>query len=86
MGQEFDEAIILLAVSKVKGEAEIKQGTTTFFSMWQDEMRSLKKTNVDKIDWFPTLKKPRESKTHFSRVHPFLQHRQAGAFYGYRSK
>ncbi|KKK68177.1 hypothetical protein LCGC14_2946700, partial [marine sediment metagenome] len=40
-------------VSKVKAGAEIKEGTDNFFSMWKDELRSLKKTNVDKIDWFP---------------------------------
>ncbi|KKM14541.1 hypothetical protein LCGC14_1705100 [marine sediment metagenome] len=83
LGQDFDEAIILLSVSKVKGESEIK-GAGSFFSFWQDEMNSLKRINADKIDWFPSLRKPREGRGHFSRVHPFLQHRQAGPFYGPR--
>ena len=85
LGQDFDEAIILLAVSKIKGESEIKLGTQTFFSMWQDEIKSLKKTNVDKIDWFPSLRKPHESRLGFSRVHPFLQHRQVGPHFGFRT-
>ena len=84
MGQDFDEAIILLATSKVKAESEIKQGTQTFFSMWQDEMKSLKKVNSEKIDWFPSLRRPQENKIGFARAHPFLQFRQAGAHYGYR--
>ena len=85
LGQDFDEAVILLATSKVKGESEIKQGTQTFFSMWQDEMNSLKKTNSDKIDWFPRLKRPNENNAGFARVHPYLQTRQAGPFYGSRT-
>ena len=84
LGQDFDEAIILLATSKIKGESEIKQGTQAFFSMWQDELKSLKRTNTDKIDWFPRLRRPSENKIGFSRAHPFLQHRQAGANYGFR--
>lgn len=84
LGQEFDEAIILLATSKIKGETEIKQGISTFFSFWQDEMRSLKKTNADKIDWFPTLRRAGESLFADTKVHPFLSHRQVGSYYGPR--
>jgi len=84
LGQEFDEAIILLATSKIKGESEIKFGTETFYSMWQDEMKSLKKTNVDKIDWFPTLRRARGSRGG-GRVHPYLSYSQAGAYYGYKT-
>jgi hypothetical protein len=83
LGQDFDEAIILLATSKIKGESEIKQGTETFFSMWQDEMKSLKKTNADKIDWFPTLRKPQRSYKD-ALIHPTLSYRQVGANYGPR--
>lgn len=83
LGQDFDEAIVLLATSKIKGETEIKQGTTTFFGFYQDELKSLKKTNADKIDWFPSLRKPSD----FSRdplVHPHLSYKQIGGYYGPR--
>ena len=85
LGQDFDEALILLATSKVKGESEIKQGTQTFFSMWQDEMKSLKKTNADKIDWFPRLRRPREGMASDALIHRNLSFRQAGAFFGPRA-
>jgi len=83
LGQDFDEAIILLAVSKIKGETEIKQGTETFYTMWQDEMRSLKRTNADKIDWFPKLKRAGQGSRDFL-VHSNLSYRQVGSFYGPR--
>jgi hypothetical protein len=57
LGQEFDEAIILLSVSKLKGETE-QAGAGSFYSMWQEEMRSLRRVNCDKIDWKPGLRKP----------------------------
>ncbi len=85
LGQDFDEAIILLSVSKVKAESEIKEGTDNFFSMWKDELRSLKKTNVDKIDWFPTLRRGRKGNILNSRFHPYASHAQVGPFYGGRS-
>ena len=85
LGQEFDEAIILLAVSKVKAEAEIESGTDNFFSMWKDELKSLKKTNVDKIDWFPTLRRPGKANILNRRFHPYASQAQVGPFYGSRS-
>ena len=60
LGEDFDEAIILLSTAKVKAEANLADADR-FFAMWQDELRSLKRTNVDKIDWFPRLSRPRQS-------------------------
>ena len=80
LGQEFDEAIILLSVAKVKGETE-ETGAGSFFSLWQDEMRSLRKTNMDKIDWLPTLQRPRGSAKD-QRVAPNLLYRQVGSYFG----
>ena len=57
LGQDFDEAIILLAVSKIKGESNLTEGAT-FYQLWQDEMKSLKKHNCDKMDFFPILRRP----------------------------
>lgn len=58
LGQEFDELIILLATAKVKAESDQAEGDR-FMLLFQDELKSLKRTNVDKIDWFPILKRPR---------------------------
>lgn len=60
IGEEFSEAIILLSVAKLKGEQNQKEDAD-FFKFYQDEIASLKKTNVDKIDYYPTLMKPRGS-------------------------
>ena len=79
LGQEFDESIILLSVSKIKAENSQTEAAT-FYTMWQDEMRSLRKTNMEKMDWFTTLKKPYESNG--DMVVKNLQYRQAGSFYG----
>jgi hypothetical protein len=76
LGQEFDEAIILLSVSKIKGETE-QAGAGSFFSMWQDEMRSLRRVNMDKMDWQPKLKRPNQQVTGLF-VAPNLQFGQIG--------
>lgn len=60
LGEEFSEAIILLAVAKLKGEQNQSEDAD-FFKFYQDEISSLKKTNVDKIDWAPKLQSPMEA-------------------------
>lgn len=57
LGEEFSEAIILLATCKLKAEQNQKEDAD-YFKLYQDEIASLKKTNVDKIDWFPKLMRP----------------------------
>ena len=84
LGEDFDEAIILLATAKVKAEANISDADR-FFILWQDEMRSLKRTNVDKFDWFPTLRRPRQASSD-ALVAPNLLYRQAGANFGPSSR
>ena len=86
LGQEFDEAIILLCTSKLKGETE-QSGAGSFFSMWQDEMRSLRRTNMDKIDFFPKLKKPWGSTAGFM-ISGVLSYGQIGGNgqFGYSSR
>jgi hypothetical protein len=80
LGDEFDEAIILLATGKIKAEANLAEGDK-FFALWQDEIRSLKRTNVDKFDWFPTLRRPRQASSD-ALAAPNLLYRQAGASFG----
>lgn len=82
LGQEFDEAIILLAVAKINFESNKDEGSD-FFAMYKDELRSLKKHNVDKIDWFPTLKSA--YRRGLGRPHPFLGYGQVGPHFGRRT-
>ena len=84
LGQDFDEAIILLSVAKVKAESEI-EGATNFFSLYKDELRNLRKQNADKPDWFPTLKGPRSRFGFRFGPHPFLGFGQVGPHFGRRT-
>lgn len=83
LGQEFDEAIILLAVAKIKAESGQSEAGS-FMSLYRDELMSLKRTNVDKIDYFPKLRKPHESR---ARLIPgVIDYQQYGSYYGPRSR
>lgn len=81
LGQEFDEAIILLATSKMKYENNQTEGDK-FYALYQDEIRSLRRTNSDKIDWFPKQGRPNLGRV--SMVHPQLSYGQVGSHYGRR--
>jgi hypothetical protein len=60
LGDQFDEALILLAVSKVMYEQDKGEGDQ-FFQLWMDEIKSLKRTNVDKTDFLVTLRRAKDS-------------------------
>jgi hypothetical protein len=81
LGQEFDEAIILLATSKIKHETNMSEGDK-FYLLWKDEINSLKKTNVDKIDYYAKLQRPGRTTMGDSMMGPHTYYRQCGAFYG----
>lgn len=57
LGEEFSEAIILLATAKLKAEQNQSEDTD-YYKMYEDELISLRRTNVDKIDWAPILHSP----------------------------
>ena len=59
LGEEFDEAIILLATAKIKAEQNLKEDAATFMSMYNEEIRGLKRVNVDKVDYYPKLQAPK---------------------------
>lgn len=82
MGQEFDEAIILLSAAKIKYEGSMNEDGDKFFGLFTDEIKSLRRTNMDKIDWLPTLKKPRDSRTHSRIGGTGLSYGQIGPNYG----
>lgn len=86
LGSDFDEAIILLATSKLDYETNKVEGDR-FFALYNDEIKSLKKVNTDKIDWFPTLQRAKHSisgRGFGSSVHPFLNYNQVGSNFGPR--
>ena len=83
LGQEFDEALILMSASKINYETNKDEGDD-FMRMYKDEVRSLKKHNVDKIDWFPSLHSRRNNG--IGRVHPNLLYQQAGPHFGRSSR
>lgn len=84
LGENFNEAIILLSVAKFKYQDSQAEGDV-WKKMYDDEVASLKKTNVDKIDWLPILERPNQGRTD-----PFvtknLLFSQAGAYYGPSSR
>lgn len=82
LGQDFDEAVILLSTAKINFETNQDEGVK-FFELYKDEIRSLRKDNVDKIDWFPKLGRQGDSMSD-PMVHSQLSFRQVGANYGPR--
>ena len=85
LGQEFDEAIILLATSKIKAEADIAEGDK-FYILYQHELASLKKNNVDKMDFFPVLRRPWANRGSNVFVNKSLLYQQAGSYFGPSSR
>ena len=81
LGQEFDEAIILFSVAKIKAENSQKEAGG-FLSLYADEIATLKKTNVDKIDYFPTLKSPYHNYGLGNRFGSNIGYSQFGPYYG----
>ena len=84
LGQDFDEAIILLSVTKIKYQESQLEGDK-WKKLYDDEVDSLRKTNVDKIDWSPVLKRPHEGRTD-PYVTKNLLYRMAGSYYGPQSR
>jgi len=82
LGGDFDEAIILLATARIKYQDSQKEGDR-FAAMYQDELRNLRKTNMDKPDWKPVLEKPSEGTPMVQR---FLRYDQIGPYYGFSQR
>lgn len=57
LGEDFSEAIILLATAKLKAEQNQSEDAD-YFKFYTDEIASLKTTNIDKIDWAQELQRP----------------------------
>jgi len=87
MGQDFDEALILLATAKIKYESSMNEDGDKFVALYLDEVKSLKRVNTDKVDWYPVLKRPQDSRgNRNSRISRGLSYLQLGANYGPSSR
>lgn len=82
LGEEFSEAIILLATCKLKAEQNQSEDAD-YFKLYEDEIKSLKQTNVDKIDWVARLERPNFGGN--GRWTGGIVPAQAGAYYGWGS-
>lgn len=82
LGQDFDEAIILLSVARINYENN-KQAGDKFMLMYKDEIRSLKKKNIDKIDFLRTLRRGMRV-GHRGYPHRYLSPQQVGPHFGSR--
>lgn len=81
LGQEFDEALILLTVAKLRYQNNQKEGDR-FLSLYTDEIKSLRKTNADKLDFLNVMKRPEDSGKYSGGVHPLVGYQQLGGQYG----
>lgn len=78
MGHEFDEALILLASSKIKFQENQDDGVS-FFKLYEDELRVLRKMNIDRnLDWMPSLRRPGQSRGNRGFVNRNLSFEQIG--------
>ena len=84
LGEEFDQALIFLSIALLKYENNQDEGDK-FISLYSNEIKLLKKTNVDKIDWLPRLQRPMQGRSGTPRVQRNLSYSQAGPFYGPRT-
>ncbi len=84
-GDDFNEALILLASYRIKYEqGQIPDGDR-MRRAYQDELRKLKRSNSDKIDWAPTLRRGMRGRLD-PLIHPSLSFRQVGADFGPRTR
>lgn len=85
MGHEFDEAIILLATAKMNYSQSKKEGDK-YFALYTDEVKNLKKDNIDKItNRFNRLRRTNMHNSRATRTgNRYLSYGQLGGYYGPR--
>jgi hypothetical protein len=82
LGMEFDEAILLLACSKIK-YAENQKEAQNFFSLYKDELAVLRRYNMDRnLDWRPILKRPSQRRGRRGFLNKNIVWDQLGGNYG----
>jgi hypothetical protein len=73
----------MLTVAKLRYQQSQKEGDR-FLALATDEIKSLRKTNADKLDFLNTLKRPEQSGKYRGGVHPLVSYQQLGGWYGQR--
>lgn len=82
LGVDFDEAVILLTVAKLKYSQD-QDTADKFFSMYKDEVATLRRVNMDRnLDWIPRLLRPRSSRSNHGTVFKGISYQQLGGSYG----
>lgn len=82
LGQEFDEALILLTTAKIRYQNNSKEGDR-FLSLYNDEIKSLRRTNADKLDFLNELKSREQSGRYNPRMmNGMINFSQLGGQYG----
>ena len=83
LGPDFDNAIIYLSTALIDLGISKKE-SDRWFGLYKDEIRSLKKTNMDKIDWLPRLRQRDEGAYYGGRLHRTVEYGQigTGGYYG----
>lgn len=79
LGQEFDHAICLLTTAKIRYQNNSKEGDR-FLSLYQDELRSLKHTNTEKLDYTSIMRRP--GGRGGALISPNISYNQLGGSYG----
>jgi len=84
LGHQSDEAVILLASSKMLYAQGKKSDGDKFFALYLDEVSSLKKANADTIaNWLPMMRKPHQGRgIRGPLVNRHLSFAQVGGFFG----
>ena len=84
LGDQFDQAIIFYSTALLKYEDNMDEGDK-FLQLYKDEIKLLRRTNVDKIDWIPKLRRPYESRGRgdsLGGIQKFLGFRNVGSNFG----
>ena len=79
LGYQFDEALICLAVAKIKAENSQKEASS-WYQLYADEVKSLKLVNADKPDWLIELERPKASRGR--DLNGLVSYGQVGGLYG----
>lgn len=84
LGGQFDEALILLAVAKLKYEQNMNAEGDKFMALYTDEVKSLKGFNMETdTNWSPALRRPGNSRDLTGgQVARFLNYSQLGGSFG----
>lgn len=82
LGFEFDDAIVLLATSRIKYDQSQLEDGDKFFALYTKQLNTLRRKNADNLGWIPTQLSPRDRMVD-NRLHRNLSFSQIGSgWYG----